>query len=211
MQRVGYATSTDLHTWHKHGSPILEAAAPWYETLDSDAWHDEAFRDPWVFADPQGDGWHMLVTARAPEGPVMGRGVVGHAWSPDLRSWELREPLTAPSEHGFGQLEVLQLAVVDERPVLIFSCLGEHAMPSRRSGGAVWAVPAAGPLGPFDVDGAYPLTDDSLYVGRLIRRRDDGQWMLLAFRNVGADGRFEGGIIDPVAVGWQDGRLATRG
>ena len=37
--------------------------------------------------DPDGDGWHMLITARAAHGPVDDRGVVGHAWSADLRTW----------------------------------------------------------------------------------------------------------------------------
>ncbi|WP_194409352.1 family 43 glycosylhydrolase [Microbacterium cremeum] len=211
VQRIGYATSSDLHVWTKAGGPVLEARGPWYEQLSSGAWHDEAFRDPWVFPDPAGDGWHMLITARAPQGPVEGRGVVGHAWSPDLRTWTLREPLTAPSPAGFGQLEVLQAEVVDGRPVLIFSCLGEHATAARREAGAgTWAVPADGLLGPFDIEAAYPLTDESLYVGRLLRRRSDGQWLLFAFRNVGDDGAFAGGVTDPMPVVWEGDRLVRQ-
>lgn len=210
VQRVGYATSDDLFTWHKHPAPVLEAAAPAYEKLEDGAWHDEAFRDPWVFPDPDGDGWHMLVTARSPQGPVFGRGVVGHAWSADLHEWELREPLSAPSEAGFGQLEVMQTAVVDGHPVLLFSCLAEHAAGSRSSqDGGTWVAPAESLLGPYDIDGAYPLTDSSLYVGRLLQRREDGQWLLFAFRNRGADGGFVGGVTDPMPVHWQDGRLVA--
>ncbi|MGN8553184.1 UNVERIFIED_CONTAM: family 43 glycosylhydrolase [Microbacterium sp. SLM126] len=208
VQRIGYATSTDLETWTKSGAPVLEARSPWYETIESGAWHDEAFRDPWVFADPDGDGWHMLVTARAPYGPVDGRGVIGHAWSSDLRTWELREPLTAPSGDGFGQLEVTQVEVVEGRPVLIFSCLGEHATEARRgAAGGTWAVPAGSPLGPFDVDAAYPLTDESLYVGRLLQRRSDGQWLLFAFHNADEHGAFVGGVTDPMPVEWDGDRL----
>ncbi|MFT4279644.1 glycosyl hydrolase family 32 [Microbacterium sp.] len=210
VQRIGYATSTDLVTWQKAPGPVLEAAAPWYETLDSGDWHDEAFRDPWVFADPDGDGWHMYVTARAPEGPVEGRGVVAHAWSADLRDWELREPVSTPSENGFGQLEVTQVEVVDGRPVLLFSCLADHSMPARRGARAgTWAIPAESVLGPFDVDRAEPLTGEDLYVGRLLRRREDGQWLLFAFRNVGPDGAFVGGVTDPMPVSWVDGRLVA--
>ncbi len=208
VQRIGYATSPDLTTWTKSGEAVLEATAPWYEKLADQAWHDEAFRDPWVFPDPGGNGWHMLLTARAPQGPIAGRGVIGHAWSADLRTWELREPLSSPSMDGFGQLEVIQVEVVDGRPVLIFSCLGVHAMPSRRAAnGAVWAMPAESLLGPFDVEAAYPLTDSSLYVGRLLRRRVDGRWYLFAFRHLGPDGRFLGGITDPMPVGWRGDRL----
>lgn len=211
VQRVGYATSDDLMTWTKSGGPVLEAAGPWYETLDDDAWQDEAFRDPWVFADPEGDGWHMLVTARSPHGIPLGRGVVGHAWSPDLRTWELREPLTAPSDTGFGQLEVMQVENVDGRPVLLFSCLDAQATPARAGArGGTWAVPADSVLGPFDIDSAYPLTDDSLYVGRFLRRRSDGQWLLFAFHHADEDGRFVGGVSDPMPVEWQGDRLVVR-
>lgn len=210
VQRIGYATSTDLLTWTKHDSAIVQAAAPEYETLDSGAWHDEAFRDPWVFRDPDGDGWHMLVTARAPKGPVLGRGVVGHAWSRDLRAWELRPPLTAPSEHGFGQLEVMQVEEVDGRPVLLFSCLADHATPARAAErGGTWVVPAESVLGPFDIDAAYPLTDQTLYVGRLLRRRDDGHWFLFAFRHLDDAGAFVGGVTDPMPVAWEGDRLVV--
>lgn len=211
IQRVGYATSSDLVVWTKAPGPVVEAAAPWYETIDSGAWHDEAFRDPWVFPDPHGDGWHMLVTARAPEGPVFGRGVVGHAWSADLRTWELRPPLTAPSEEGFGQLEVTQVEIVDGRPVLLFSCLAEHGMPARTpERGGTWAVPAESLLGPFDIDAAYPITDESLYVGRLLRRREDGQWLLFAFHHLDEEGEFVGGVSDPMPVAWDGDRLTIR-
>ena len=62
---------------------------------------EEAWRDPWVFADPGGDGWHMLVTARANHGPADDRGVIGHAVSPDLKRWEVRPPISKPGS-GFG-------------------------------------------------------------------------------------------------------------
>lgn len=212
VQRIGYATSPDLEVWTKHPGAVLEASGPWYETLADDAWHDEAFRDPWVFADPNGDGWHMYITARAPHGDPAGRGVIGHATSPNLREWTLQPPLSTPSETGFGQLEVMQVEVVDGTPVLLFSCLGDHATASRSDvRGGTWAVPADSLTGPFHLDDAYPLTDETLYVGRLLQRRDDGQWLLFAFRHQDADGRFVGGVTDPMPVSWVGGRLTAAG
>ena len=122
LQSIGYAVSTDLYVWDKAPGPVLQADPRWYEKSADGHWHDEAFRDPWVFADPDGDGWHMLITARANHGDTVDRGVVGHAWSADLESWELREPLSEPGQ-GFGQLEVLQPFVVDGRQVLLFNCM----------------------------------------------------------------------------------------
>ena len=213
VQRIGSATSQDLVTWQRvPENPVLAADPRWYETLDAGVWHDEAFRDPWVFADPDGDGWHMLVTARATTGEPFERGVVGHAVSEDLRHWEPRPPLTVPGPRGFGQLEVTQVEVVDGRPVLLFSCLAEHASPDRRATGTtggIWAAPAGSLLGPFDIAAAEPVTDDRFYSGRLIRRRDD-RWVLLAFHHRGEHG-FVGAISDPMPVAWDGKRLSVLG
>jgi len=206
VQSVGYATSVDLVTWHKAPeNPVLRADAAWYETLDDGTWREEAFRDPWVFADPHGDGWHMLVTARANSGAPDARGVVGHAWSADLRRWEPRPPLSAPDQ-GFGHLEVFQVEVVAGRPVLLFSCAAPDLSSARRATGTtggIWAATGESVLGPFDIAGARLVSDEALYVGRLIRRREDGQWQMLAFHNINADGAFGGTITDPMPVEWR--------
>ena len=207
-QSVGLATSPDLLTWTKRPEAVLQPDPAWYETLETSHWQDQAFRDPWVLADPQGNGWHMLITARANHGATFDRGVVGHAWSADLDSWGLRPPLSAPVEGGFGQLEVIQVEVIDGRPVMIFSCLAEHAAPARRgNGGGIWAAPAASLLGPFDIAGAYQLTDDQLYAGRLIRG-PGGRWLFTAFRQRLGGEAFLGRIVGPWPVVWQGSRLA---
>jgi beta-fructofuranosidase len=210
-QRIGMAASSDLFVWEKPSPPLVLGPDPrWYETLEQQTWFDEAWRDPWVFQAE--DGWHMLVTARARDGDPRERGVVGHAVSDDLVQWEVLPPLSGP-DTGFGQLEVLQLAEVDGRRVLLFSCgggtLGAERPAVGRDGG-VWAVnaPDSG-VGPFDLASAYRLTDESLYVGRLIQDRE-GAPVLLAFRNLGPDGTFIGELTDPLPLGWAGERLVLR-
>lgn len=212
VQRIGFATSRDLITWIKSATnPVLEATPNWYEKLEDTEWHDEAFRDPWVFRDPSGEGWHMYLTARGREGELAARGVVGHAVSPDLHNWELLAPVTAPVPHGFGQLEVLQVELVDGKAVVLFSCLQDDLSSGRRSeligAGGIWAAPAKSLLGPFDIESAYQLTDDRFYVGRLLQERQTAAWYLFAFHHTGADGRFVGGVTDPMSVMWAGGRL----
>ncbi|WP_380166849.1 levansucrase [Jannaschia sp. R86511] len=203
VQRIGVARSDDLTTWVREGTTaLLEPDARWYETLDRTAWHDQAWRDPWVFRDPGGDGWHMLITARAATGPADDRGVIGHAWSPDLDTWQVRAPRSAPGA-GFGHLEVPQVEVVDGRPVLLFSCPGVHLSAARRAqgvDGGVWWLDAPSLVGPFDASAARLLSDERLYSGRLVQRRD-GAWVWLGFENVDADGGFVGVIGDPQPVG----------
>jgi len=203
-QRVGLATSEDLHHWSKASvDALLESDPEWYEQLSAQSWPDEAWRDPWVFRDPTGDGWHMLITARAATGPADQRGVIGHARSADLCSWTVCPPLSAPTA-GFGQLEVPQVEVIDDHPVLVFSCLGTELSNSRKAAGeigGIWSVPAASLTGPYDVARAVRITDESLYSGRLIKDRS-GNWMMLAFRNTDPHGRFIGELTDPMPVAW---------
>lgn len=207
-QRIGCATSRDLHVWEKRPGSLFEPNPEWYATPATDEWHDDTFRDPWVVADPDGDGWHMLFTARSVGGPRFGRGVVGHAVSSDLLSWELRPALTSPSAEGFGQLEVPQTQVVEGRPVLLFSCNPPHVTPARREArGGTWVAPADSTVGGFHLDDAAPLTPEGLYVGRLVRRREDGVWALFAFRDAAPGVPFRGGVVGPFRVRWEGERL----
>jgi beta-fructofuranosidase len=203
-QRIGLATSADLFHWRRHpASPVLSADRRWYEQLPDVLWADEACRDPWVFPDPDGDGWHMLVTARGYDGPADQRGVIGYAQSSDLVHWHARPPLSRTGE-GFGHLEVPQTEIVSGRPVLVFSCQAKQLSTQRQTagtGGGIWNVPCQSLVGPFDPANAVRISDESLYSGRLVRNRA-GQWVMLAFRNLGPDGSFVGELTDPMPVGW---------
>jgi beta-fructofuranosidase len=208
-QTIGAATSTDLEVWRREpASPLVTADDRWYERLGDGSWYEEAWRDPWVLADPGGDGWHMLITARANQGPADDRGVIGHAHSPDLRRWEVRPPLSKPGS-GFGHIEVPQVASVDGQLVLLFSCLDPQLSAARRASGTtggIFYVPTDSPTGPFDTAAARQLTDDALYCGRLIHDLS-GQPVLLAFHYFDQTRRFLGELSDPMPVGWENGEL----
>lgn len=211
-QRIGLATSRDLAAWQKHPGSILESDPRWYESLPETEWFDEAWRDPWVFPDPTGDGWHMLITARANDGAPDERGVVGHARSHDLLEWETFAPLSAPGS-GFGHLEVTQVEMVDGRPVLLFSCLASELGERRRASGqrgGIWTVTADALVGPYEIGRARQLTDESLYSGRIVRDRG-GRWVMLAFRHTGAEGEFVGEITDPLPIELQRDGLGLMG
>jgi beta-fructofuranosidase len=211
-QQTGLARSTDLETWHRHGDGPVAAADPrWYEML-GDGWPDEHWRDPWVLPDPNGNGWHMLVTARANHGPMDDRGVIGHAQSTDLVTWHVQPPLSQPGS-GFGQLEVPQVADVDGQPVLVFSCMpGQLASWHRRTTTdcGTWVLPLQHPVGPFDIRAATPLTGARLYAGKIVHPQPDIS-ALLAFEHETTDMPFDGVIIDPMALAWDgsDVRLSA--
>ena len=126
--------------------------------------------------------------------------MVAHLTSPDLETWTVRPPLGGPTGR-FDQLEVVSLAEVEGRWVLLFSCLSPEVVDAEPGAGGVWSVAVDGPGRPVDLDAAVRLTSEDLYVGRVVDT-DEGP-RFLAFENRGEDGRFTGGVIDPVAVTWR--------
>lgn len=201
VQRIGVAMSRDLDTWERVGDrAVIEPDPQWYETLDLSAWHDQAWRDPWVIHDPTEDVYHAYITARANHGPPEGRGVIGHARSADLVDWEVMPPLTAPA--GFGQMEVPQVITYQHDWYLVFCSDTETQSRDRRATGAgtgTYYARGLGPLGPFAVGEAAPLYADphgSEYAGKLVRR--NGSLLYLAWERE-QDG-FVGVLTDPRPV-----------
>jgi beta-fructofuranosidase len=207
IQRIGLAISDDLIAWRRASSrPIVRAVPRWYDCIGGEFGVSEAWRDPYVFADPGGDGWHMLITARAPGGHSPWRAVIGHARSADLLHWQVEPPLTEPGV--FHDMEVAQVQFIDGQAVLVFSCPPAGVAPERRRpgpGGATWTIATDSLERGWAVDDAVAFAHPSLYSGRLVRDVD-GEWSLIGFRNI-ERGRFYGEILDPVPVAWKDGRL----
>lgn len=205
VQRIGVATSGDLVRWTKDpASPLLQADARWYETLDPTAWHEEAWRDPWVFHHaPTGD-YRMFLTARARTGPADARGVIGHARSVDLRHWEVLPPLTEPGD--YGHMEVPQLVEVDGRCYLLFSVSHWAHSGRRRERAAAMSgthyLVADRALGPY-----RSLTDDFLaadphgsrYSGKIVEGPGGGL-VYLHFSQYPDGDAFRGELSDPAPV-----------
>lgn len=87
LQLVAHATSADLVTWVKHPGDTFGAP----ESYDPADW-----RDPFVYPDPDGTGWSLILAARHREGAERRRGVVARLVSDDLRRWRPAAPLWDP-------------------------------------------------------------------------------------------------------------------
>lgn len=203
LQRIGLAVSVDLIHFERVGDgPCIELDERWYEPPASRDRFPSTWRDPWVFADPGGKGYHALITARRPDGPEDARAVVGHAVSAGLRHWEVRPPLPSPA--GFGELEVLQTIEDDDGAWLAFSVaphniaterLERHGRP--RSNGTYLAR-VSSLLGPFDVALSLPwMPASDRYAGRLVRH--GGELVLMGFVDE-IDGAFVGELGDPIPL-----------
>ncbi len=201
IQSVGAATSKDLITWTKLSSnSLVEADPEFYELYSPEIWHDQAWRDPWVFQREDGF-WHMLVTARSHQGNPKTRGVIGHARSRNLKEWHVLKPLSVPG-NDFGQLEVFQYEVVDGVPVVIFCCGWREISEERqaRQGKIDYTYSIAGdPLQEnLNFAKATPFVELPVYAGRLVRHPAKG-WHLIGFWNE-VNGDFQGYLSDPMPV-----------
>ncbi|MFP4345539.1 MAG: glycosyl hydrolase family 32 [Anaerolineales bacterium] len=207
IQRVGLATSTDLLRWDKHpANPLLTPDPTWYELLDLEHWHEQAWRDPYVIRHPTEEAFYALVTARADHGPPDGRGVIGLARSEDLIGWQVLPPVTQPGE--FGHLEVPQWVALQGRYHLLFCVTGDMESERRRARSrrppvtGTYVMSADHPLGPFDVQEARLLVGDeigSYYAGKLVQG-PRGRWYFLAALMNGPQGDFVGELCDPFPV-----------
>lgn len=214
-QRIGHATSDDLHAWTRVGDGlVLDLSGSDYEEYTPGHWHDRAMRDPWVLRDPDGPGWLMYFTARVPDRaePNAG-GAIGFATSPNLYDWTLEPPVY--SGGAFGQMEVPQVFNAEGRWYCLFCTAPEHysaryaaEYPGTLARGTHYLV-AEHPRGPWSLapgpflDG-NPATDR--YASRVLET--DSGLLLLGFLHNPGGGAFVGEIANPVPVGIDgDGRL----
>jgi beta-fructofuranosidase len=204
-QRIGVVESDDLFTWRRvTDTPVVFPDPARYTTLDAASPEpvSETWRDPFVFRDPDGDGWRMLITARALGAGRNDDGVLAEARSGDMLSWELGPPVCAPGA-GFGQLEVAQVRMVDDRAVLVFTCHPQEQTAERRArcgDFSTWSVVGDSPTGPWDVANAVPFTaEPTLFAAPLVQLRDGG-WALVGFRNREPEGVHSFDIVDPIPV-----------
>jgi beta-fructofuranosidase len=212
-QRIGMVESDDLHVWRRvTDGPVVEVDSRWYKTLDENVTASETWRDPFVFRDPDGDGWRMLVTARAKDAAPDDDGVLAEARSVDLRAWEVGPPVCEPGA-GFGQLEVAQIRVLDGQPVMVFTCHPQEQNEQRiRTVGSfcTWSVLATSSTGPWDMAEARPfVAEPALFAAPLVQQRDRS-WALLGFHNLEPEGIFSLDILDPIPVELRDGALAAK-
>ena len=207
IQRIGLATSTDLVSWERYdNNPIIEADPKWYEILDMNLWHDQAWRDPFVFRFE--DFYYVFITARVNTGNPDERGVIALAKSKDLIEWEVLPPISAPGD--FGQLEVPQLIKYENKNFVVFSTAIETTSEQKKNSSKLEDITTGvfyltnnseSPLDKYCLPKNYQLLSDkfgSLYSGKLIFINN--QQYIIGFHNYNSDGDFLGYISDPIQI-----------
>ncbi|MGX9856389.1 levansucrase [Limimaricola variabilis] len=207
-QRIGHATSTDMHSWERVGSGLcLDLKGPNAEHYEAEMqvgfWPDRAMRDPFVMKDPEGDGYLMYFTARAPGiAEANAGGAIGFATSPDLYEWTLQPPVFVGD---YGQLEVPQAFEIDGRWYCLFCTADIHWSEARKAKAGVPPVTgnhyltADDPRGPWTVapgflDGDLPCRR---YAARVLETENG--WVIMGFSDGGKE-NFGGYVMDPVPL-----------
>lgn len=207
VQRIGLATSEDLLHWEKYGgNPVLSGEGSTYEQLNLDEWHEQAWRDPWLFYEPEERAYYALITARVAYGPPDGRGVIAHARSPDLIDWQVLPPLTEPG--AFGHMEVPQLVTAGAARYLLFGVVKElwsHAAAegeNQRPHTGIYYLKGDAENGSFDAAEPRLLLGDSqetFYAGKLLETAEGTMAYLPALYRK-PDGDFVGALGDPLPI-----------
>lgn len=204
VQRIGLATSPDLVGWTKHpANPVLEADPTRYELLDLDVWHDQAWRDPALIEAPDAT-FHAFITARVPYGPTLERGVIAHATSDDLVTWEIGDPVVGPGE--FGHMEIPQSVAIEGRWHLLYSVPGDMVAQHTPAVTRTCQVVADGIEGPYhEPSDPVVIEHPQWYGAKLVEQYG---WRCLAWRDHERSGTFRGEIGDPwpVEIG-EDGSI----
>ncbi len=177
VQRIGSAVSDDLVTWEREDL-LLEADPRWYDR--------EQWRDPWVEWDGERERFDMVICAARD-----GRGIVGHAHSPDGVTWTAGPPLSAATRHV--QVEVPQVLHADGAWRILFCDVF--------AGSGLHYLSAPRRLGPYPgethdlLPGGRPRKH---YAGKVLEH--DGERHLLAWLMYDDDGAFVGELGDPMPV-----------
>lgn len=194
IQRISLATSTDLINWQKHPqNPLISANHKYYEKFEQNTWHDEAWRDPWVFKDSKTGEFHAYITGRLKEGNPLSRGVIAHAISKNLIDWDVVEPVSCPNM--FGTMECSQLAEVQGRYYLLFSVQPGEYVGHKLAG--IFYMVSDNPYGPFSEPKQLCVDPiGQLYSGKLLLGPDNN-WYLTTWRKLTLDHEFMGDICEP--------------
>ena len=214
-QRIGLAESDDLYTWRRVGDrPILEADAQWYKTLGIKGNPArETWRDPFVFRDPDGDGWHLLVTARlqgAP--PARRRRSSGTPAAPTSDLGAMGPPCRSTRRASVSS-RCHRSASSTAEPCWCSPVIRRSRAPYAASRAATTAPGRSSPtplLGPWDVSIGPAVPRRALPVRRAPGHRPLRRLSLVGFRNTEPQGRLQFEITDPIPVGLRAGALVPR-
>jgi beta-fructofuranosidase len=181
VQRIGVATSDDLINWQKHpANPILEHHPDHYHMDNSLNELDcvPAWRDPFVFKDPNSDKFFMTLSARTKGEETEYNACIALAESDNLLDWKVHPPILAPEI--YDEMENTQV-IFHNNLYYLFFCThkkGYHPEHAAEHGAAsglhcYYSKSLFGPFAPVNKTGIVLDNGKHLYSVRLIHKKDN--------------------------------------
>jgi beta-fructofuranosidase len=165
--------------------------------------------DSWIADDGDRYHRHMLITARVKGTDRNDDGVLAHARSTNLRTWELGLPTSEPA--GLARSKCRWFASATA-PRCWCTCHpeGQTDERKRRYGlFSTWSVIGESVTSPWDISRAVPFSaEPALFAAPLVQQRD-GTWAFVGFRNLEREGHHDFEILDPIPIALVAGALTA--
>jgi len=214
IQKIGMATSDDLITWKKYkNNPILKAKDPYYiDNKKNILGVVGAWRDPFIFKDPDSDNYYMTISARLKGKQREYNGCVAIVKSQkDLFHWKILPPILAPG--FYDEMETTQVIFHAGKVYLFFSTHARNYKPdfARYSGGAFGGLHCYfsnnlfGQYKPVNGNGVVLANEDEIYDVRLILNKDNDFFGIGWLKT--KEGRYVGKMSAPLKLRIDEDRI----
>lgn len=210
VQKIGLAYSNDLLHWKKaKENPLLEADATYYATdaVKNKLGKIPAWRDPFVFKDPQTGAYFMTISARKKGIKKEYTGCIALARSHDLLRWDILPPILAPGR--YDEMETSQVVYHNGNYYLFFSLGstgdGLYEKKWKQKVGhhtglhCYYSKNLFGGYKPVNKNGVVVEHGDVMYDIRLIKKNAQ-EYIALGWLNKNSDGTFLGKMSEPFGL-----------
>ncbi|MCA9360755.1 glycoside hydrolase family 68 protein [Candidatus Kaiserbacteria bacterium] len=207
IQKIGLATSKDLHTWVKHPqNPILEVDSRYYQ-LDNERnaiGKIGAWRDPFVFKDPNSEKRYMTISARVKGESREYNACVALAESDNMTNWKVLPPIFSPGV--YDEIEVSRVIFHSGLYYLFFTThAGNYKPDFAQKHGAheglhcYYSENLFGGYKPVNGNGVVSSNGDEIYDIRVLHIVDN-DFIGIGWLNHDEEGKFIGKLSHPMKI-----------
>lgn len=214
IQKICLAVSRDLSTWTKHpNNPIVECDTRYYDmdNKKNSIGRIGAWRDPFVFKDPNSQKRYMSISARARGANTQYNGCVALAESKDMINWEVLPPIFSPNV--YDEIEATCIVYHKGFYYLFFTTHASNYLPSfAREHGAhgglhcYYSENLFGNYKPVNQNGVVFNNGHEIYDIRVLKIGGD-DFIGIGWLNFDSEEKFVGKLSRPIKIQIEQDRV----